>query len=289
MPVELDALEQWGVGQRLLEGVLAGAELKACMQAEIARGALPPGELARPALAEIGAVVDQIAGAAKALGADRQPGSLDLNLALPDGRTLAGTVTGVCGDTVRAISYSRVKPRDRLRAWVRLLALSAARPERAFESVVIGRARADARWAGVTVARIPPLADDPGRPARRPRSRISRRCSTCTTAACASRCRSRPTRLPHTRTRWSPARTAKAPRPPREPPGRPCSATTRRTATPSICSSTATRSRSPGCSTTARRDDEQGPGWDEAETTRFGRYALRLWRGLLAVEAVSDR
>ena len=37
MPVELDPLSEWGVGQRLLEGVLAGAELKACMQAEIAR------------------------------------------------------------------------------------------------------------------------------------------------------------------------------------------------------------------------------------------------------------
>ena len=70
-------------------------------------------------------------------------------------------MTGVCGDTIRAISYSRVRPRDRLRAWVRLLALTAARPERPFESVVIGRARGGAYHADVTVARIPPLGDDP--------------------------------------------------------------------------------------------------------------------------------
>ena len=70
-------------------------------------------------------------------------------------------MTGVCGDTVRALSYSRVRPRDRLRAWVRLLALSAARPDRPFESVVIGRARAGVRGAGVTVSRIPPLGDTP--------------------------------------------------------------------------------------------------------------------------------
>ncbi len=161
LPVELDALGKWGVGQRLLDGVLAGAELDAGKKAEIARGTLPPGHLGLPVLEEIGAVVAQLAAAAKGLVGDEPPGSLDVNLALGDGRTLAGTVTGVCGDTLRAISYSRVRPRDRLRAWVRLLALSAARPERPFQSLVIGRARTGAFHADVTVARIQPVGDDP--------------------------------------------------------------------------------------------------------------------------------
>jgi exodeoxyribonuclease V gamma subunit len=160
LPVELDALEKWGVGQRLLDGVLAGAELSAGKKAEIARGTLPPGHLALPVLEEIGAVVAQLAAAAKGLVGDEPPGSLDVNLALSDGRTLAGTVTGVCGDTLRAISYSRVRPRDRLRAWVRLLALSAARPERPFQSLVIGRARTGAFQADVTVARIQPVGHE---------------------------------------------------------------------------------------------------------------------------------
>src|SRR5262249_52131710 len=34
------------------------------------------------------------------------------------------------------------------------------------------------------------------------------------------------------------------------------------------------------------RDDER---WEETETTRFGRYALRLWEGLLGIEAVFER
>jgi exodeoxyribonuclease V gamma subunit len=34
------------------------------------------------------------------------------------------------------------------------------------------------------------------------------------------------------------------------------------------------------------RDDER---WEETEATRFGRYAMRLWRRLLAVEELSDR
>ncbi len=160
LPVELDALGKWGVGQRLLDGVMSGAELDACKDAELARGTLPPGHLALPVLDEIGAVVAQLAGAANALGAGGSPGSLDVKLALPDGRTLAGTVTGVCGDTIRATSYSRVRPRDRLRAWVKLLALSAARPERPFESLVVGRARSGAYRADVSVARIGPVGGD---------------------------------------------------------------------------------------------------------------------------------
>ena len=36
------------------------------------------------------------------------------------------------------------------------------------------------------------------------------------------------------------------------------------------------------------RDDEQGGGWEETESTRFGRYACRLWAGLLACEELAD-
>ncbi|MFN2468975.1 MAG: exodeoxyribonuclease V subunit gamma, partial [Gaiellaceae bacterium] len=36
------------------------------------------------------------------------------------------------------------------------------------------------------------------------------------------------------------------------------------------------------------RPDEAGEGWDPAETTRFGRYARRLWTPVLAHEEVSD-
>jgi exodeoxyribonuclease V gamma subunit len=158
MPVELDNLEQWAVGQRLLEGVMGGAELGTCLRAEIARGTLPPGQLGRPPLLKIGEAVAQLAEAAGSLGGET-PESLDVNLALGDGRLLAGTVTGVCGEVVRTISYSRVRPRDRLRAWIKLLALTAARPERPFQSAVIGRLRSGSQaHADVTLARVAPLA-----------------------------------------------------------------------------------------------------------------------------------
>ena len=37
------------------------------------------------------------------------------------------------------------------------------------------------------------------------------------------------------------------------------------------------------------REDEQGEGWALDEKTRTGRYARRLWDGLLACEELIDR
>ncbi len=283
MPVELDALEEWGVGQRLLEGILAGADSRTCMQAEIARGALPPGELARPPLAKIGAIVDQVADAARTF-ADGTPGSLDVSVSLPGGRMLAGTATGVCGDTIRSVSYSRVRPRDRLRAWVALLALTAARPDRAFESVVIGRARIGVRWANVTVARIPPLADSQDSASRRQialgqlsvlldlydrgmRGPLPLACDT--SAAYAEAVAAGEDGQAAARGAWETAfRYAKEDRQPEH-------LLVYGDAIPFA----RLLAESP-------REDE---GWEETEATRFGRYAMRLWRGLLEVEELSDR
>jgi exodeoxyribonuclease V gamma subunit len=163
IPVELDSLEQWTVGQRLLDGVLSGAAIDDCIAAERARGSVPPGELGTAPLRSIKPVVDRIASAARELG-EATPTSLDVNVALPDGRRLAGTIAGVCGTTIRTISYSRVRPRERIRAWVRLLPLTLARPDERHEALVIGRARPGAaRGAGITVARIEPVAPEEAR------------------------------------------------------------------------------------------------------------------------------
>jgi exodeoxyribonuclease V gamma subunit len=85
LPIELDGLGEWGVGQRLLDGVLTGAGLDDCVRAELARGSLPPGMLATPVLDRVRAIVKQIAGAARALG-DGASGSLDANGAMRSSR-----------------------------------------------------------------------------------------------------------------------------------------------------------------------------------------------------------
>ena len=191
LTVELDHLEQWGVGTRLLEGRLAGADMDACVAAEVARGLLPPGRLGTPVIERLRPTVEELAGYALRLG-DGASRSADVKLALADGRILSGTVPGIHGDLLRVVQYSRVAPKHRIALWVRWLALSAAHPERAIQAVLMGRARPGAHGP-VTICRLPAVG------AEAARWRSSTCCSTSTAAACASRCRSpapprRPTR-----------------------------------------------------------------------------------------------
>ena len=60
IPLELEALEQWKVADRMLEAQLGGASAASCHAVEIARGALPPGLLADPVLQKISVPVDEL-------------------------------------------------------------------------------------------------------------------------------------------------------------------------------------------------------------------------------------
>ncbi|HET9074711.1 MAG TPA: exodeoxyribonuclease V subunit gamma [Solirubrobacteraceae bacterium] len=155
LPVGFGGLERYGVGQRLLEAVLAGADWTAAVEAELARGTLPPGELGRPIMSAVYRTAREVAEQALTVAA-AEPRTFETNLTLPSGRRLTGTVSGVRDRVLLGVAFSRLNPRQRLAAWVRLLALSAAHPEVPWEAVTIGRA--GVRGATVAVARIPPLA-----------------------------------------------------------------------------------------------------------------------------------
>jgi exodeoxyribonuclease V gamma subunit len=73
---------------------------------------------------------------------------------LAGGRRLTGTVQGTHGDVVLRAEYSKLGPKHRLRAWVQLLALTAAYPERRWRAVTIGRL--DGRVPGVRSAVLDP-------------------------------------------------------------------------------------------------------------------------------------
>ena len=154
LPVELDNLEQWQVGQRILEARLAGVDQRTACLAEIARGDLPPAHLAEPILKDIAGHAETIVEEVAKIEGD--PASLEIRVALPDGRLLSGTVPGVSGDTLWSANYSRLGPKPRLTAWVQLLALSVAHPQGRFTAVTVGRA---AEGDGIAVATIPPPED----------------------------------------------------------------------------------------------------------------------------------
>ena len=143
IPLELDPLEKWGVGERILAARLAGADLDACTAAERARGTVPPNRLADRLLDEIhlnvGLIYDE---AMSRCGGASDVDSVEVAVHLDDGRLLVGTVTGVVGSTIRSVSYSRLGPKHRLASWARFLSLVAGRPGERFDVVTIGRSGA---------------------------------------------------------------------------------------------------------------------------------------------------
>ena len=211
---------------------------------------------------------------------------MDIKVALADGRTLSGTVPGVYGDVLRTVTYSRVNARHRLQAYVRWLALTAAHPERAFTAVTVGQARRGASdSATITIARIPPLADHPAVRAERAREPLATLIdlydrgmreplplACMTSAAYAAAAHHGGDAEKAARNEWEsgwafPKEDAEL---------------EHQLVRGDISSFDELTAEPPGA-------DEQGDGWDDAETTRFGRYSVRLWSGLLQTEAVFER
>ncbi|GAB3774236.1 exodeoxyribonuclease V gamma subunit [Nocardioides ginsengisegetis] len=141
IPIDLDALALWGVGDRLLREVMAGQDPVAVMTAEQLRGTLPPGGLGTTALQQVVEESQKLFTRTAPLR-EGQGRSLDVDIDLGDGRRVTGTVSGIYGSKVVSLGYSRLKARQRLSSWVDLLALSAAFPDESFTAHAVGKDRA---------------------------------------------------------------------------------------------------------------------------------------------------
>ncbi len=285
LPVELDGLGVWAVGQRLVDGVLGGAELDACVEAEVARGTLPPGALSAGVIERVRPTVTDIAAAATTLlVVAGDPGSVEVNALIGERRFLRGTAPGVRGDVLGAVTYSRVSPRHRLAAWVRLLALTASHPQRPFQAVTIGRARSGADGARVTVARIAVLGEDGE--ARRERALRSLRTlvdvydrgmrealpiACMSSAAYAAAAARGANAVAAARGAWESSWNFD-----------------REDREPDHLLVLGGERTIDELLDEPPRPDEAGDGWDAGETTRFGRYARRVWDELLSCEEVVD-
>jgi exodeoxyribonuclease V gamma subunit len=145
MPIDLDALEKWGVGDRLVNDVLDGMTPQAGMTAELLRGLLPPGQLGYRQLREVVTVVQPIVQKAGELrrGTLRSP-DIDVQVA---GIRLTGTVSSVFGNDLVTVGYSNLGARQRFAAWIDLLALSVGHPDESWKSHAVGKFRSGAQRA----------------------------------------------------------------------------------------------------------------------------------------------
>ncbi|KHO23019.1 exodeoxyribonuclease V subunit gamma [Mycolicibacterium setense] len=140
MPVDIDALEEWTVGDRMLSDILRGMTPGDAQQAEWRRGTLPPGQLGwrrATALRDRCALL-----ATEALRhRSTDPQAYDVDIELGDGRRLTGTVSPVFGDRLVSVTYSKLDGKHLLQSWIPLLALTAGYPERDWAAMCIGRPR----------------------------------------------------------------------------------------------------------------------------------------------------
>ena len=287
LSVELDGLQRWGVGQRLLEAQLRGIDQRTAILAEIARGTLPPGVLGKPVIDDVSPIVAGIVQRAHAVapagagaGAGGEP--VDVRVVLDDGRLLSGTVTGVSGDLLLATTFSRVSAKHRIAAWVRLLALTASAPERPFASATVGRGqgRGDVRTAW-----IDPLGDDAAARLAAARSELAVLMDLydrgmreplpmfCLTSAAYAQTAAQgqdghAAAVKEWETEWNFDKEDREPE--------------HQMAFGGVLTLAEVLGIAPG-------DGEAGEGWLEAEDSRFGRLARRLWDGLLAREEVRAR
>ena len=146
IPVQLDSLESWQIGDNLLTEMLAGQQADAVMLAEQLGGRLPPSWLGITELKKVGADCEKLWNGTVELrtGARR---SVDVDVDLGGGRRLTGTVAGVYGTKLVSLGYSRLKAKQRLRTWVELLALSASDPDQSWTGHAVGRERAGPKRA----------------------------------------------------------------------------------------------------------------------------------------------
>jgi exodeoxyribonuclease V gamma subunit len=146
IPVTLDSLEKWQIGDRLLKELLAGQDPVAVMTAEQLSGTLPPGGLGTTALNDVVQECERL----WSRTADLREGerrSVDVDVDLGGGRRLTGTVPGVYGHRVVSLGYSRLNARQRLNAWVDLLALAATHPDQHWTAHAVGKDRAGPKRA----------------------------------------------------------------------------------------------------------------------------------------------
>ena len=155
LPIEVDGLTEWQVGDRMLNDVLAGRSPETALQRAWRQGLLPPGQLGWTEAQRIRDRAMPVAEMVAAVVGGSAPVARDVDVDLGGGRHLVGTVTDVHDLRVVKHGYSKLGPKPMLEAWLSLLAVGADAPGRGWTAGAIGRGR---RGADRVVLGLP---DDP--------------------------------------------------------------------------------------------------------------------------------
>ncbi|HYO01851.1 MAG TPA: exodeoxyribonuclease V subunit gamma [Mycobacterium sp.] len=138
MPVDIDALEEWAVGDRMLSDMLRGMSPDDARHAEWRRGALPPGQLGWRKATELKHQSSLLAQAADPYR-NVTAHAVDVDVDVGSGRRLTGTVSPVFGKGIVSVTYSKLDGKHLLASWIPLLALYAHEPGTDWSAICIGR------------------------------------------------------------------------------------------------------------------------------------------------------
>jgi exodeoxyribonuclease V gamma subunit len=142
MPIEISPLEEWTVGDRMLHDMLRGMDLEVAKETEWRRGTLPPGRLGWRKADRISECAARLA--ITALRHQRvHAKALDVAVDLGDGRRVTGTVNRVFDKRIVEVSYSKLAAKHKLQAWISLVALTEANPDREWTAICVGRGGKD--------------------------------------------------------------------------------------------------------------------------------------------------
>lgn len=158
IPVDINALEEWTVGDRMLADMVRGMSPERALNAEWCRGTLPPGQIGWRTARKIR---DRAAGLAQEAAALRTAPAraVDVDIDLGSGRRLTGTVSPVYGERLVSVTYSKLDGKHLLAAWIPLLALIVHDPAQEWTAACIGRRPKGegARREAIGCPRTPPL------------------------------------------------------------------------------------------------------------------------------------
>lgn len=174
-PIELDAMQRWRAAQGLLDRWLADDPVANWRTRQLASGTVPAGGLGEVALDLVEADVRAVVASTEAVTAPPRVVTIDLDIPVDAAAVrLLGSVE-LRGDILMRARMSRLSAKHRIEAWVELLAVLAAGPDRPVTARLIARPGSDGDTAQVqdldpmrlVEAFVADAADDPSDPSER--------------------------------------------------------------------------------------------------------------------------